>query len=307
MAADLLAVSQKRRIYDITNVLEGIGLIEKKNKNLIQWKGSEFPLQGPLCSISEIKKELAKLRKYEELLDTHLQWCNQSVNNIMDDEENKRKAYVLDSDVNFCFEDNVFLAIKAPPGTLLEVPVVDHKAENSNSKYMIHLKSKSDPIHVYYLQQGSKLKDVKNLSKLKSEVRNCQFAKGKKSGSLKTDEGGDTHLENPTEFLNIEDTNETESVLNHSPPEKVEVRPKNSKNKMLTEEMIEASVILGDLKDFLVTNTDMDVSPAPDPYESDANSPFLRLSPPLNSLDYSFNLADNEGVSDLFDVPTVKK
>lgn len=29
---------QKRRIYDITNVLEGIGLIEKKGKNNIQWK-----------------------------------------------------------------------------------------------------------------------------------------------------------------------------------------------------------------------------------------------------------------------------
>lgn len=29
---------QKRRIYDITNVLEGIGLIEKKLKNMIQWK-----------------------------------------------------------------------------------------------------------------------------------------------------------------------------------------------------------------------------------------------------------------------------
>ena len=29
---------QKRRIYDITNVLEGIGLIEKKSKNNIQWK-----------------------------------------------------------------------------------------------------------------------------------------------------------------------------------------------------------------------------------------------------------------------------
>lgn len=37
-AADMLAVRQKRRIYDITNVLEGIGLIEKKNKNSIQWK-----------------------------------------------------------------------------------------------------------------------------------------------------------------------------------------------------------------------------------------------------------------------------
>uniref|UniRef100_A0A8W8JVU8 E2F/DP family winged-helix DNA-binding domain-containing protein n=1 Tax=Magallana gigas TaxID=29159 RepID=A0A8W8JVU8_MAGGI len=31
VAADQLAVRQKRRIYDITNVLEGIGLIEKKS------------------------------------------------------------------------------------------------------------------------------------------------------------------------------------------------------------------------------------------------------------------------------------
>uniref|UniRef100_A0A8D0C0Q4 E2F transcription factor 5 n=1 Tax=Salvator merianae TaxID=96440 RepID=A0A8D0C0Q4_SALMN len=36
-AADTLAVRQKRRIYDITNVLEGIDLIEKKSKNSIQW------------------------------------------------------------------------------------------------------------------------------------------------------------------------------------------------------------------------------------------------------------------------------
>jgi hypothetical protein len=36
-AAESLQV-QKRRIYDITNVLEGIGLIEKKSKNNIQWK-----------------------------------------------------------------------------------------------------------------------------------------------------------------------------------------------------------------------------------------------------------------------------
>ena len=37
-AADTLNVRQKRRIYDITNVLEGIGLIEKRNKNCIKWK-----------------------------------------------------------------------------------------------------------------------------------------------------------------------------------------------------------------------------------------------------------------------------
>lgn len=31
---------QKRRIYDITNVLEGIGIIVKKSKNNIQWRYS---------------------------------------------------------------------------------------------------------------------------------------------------------------------------------------------------------------------------------------------------------------------------
>ena len=29
---------QKRRIYDITNVLEGVGLIAKSSKNHIRWK-----------------------------------------------------------------------------------------------------------------------------------------------------------------------------------------------------------------------------------------------------------------------------
>jgi hypothetical protein len=41
---------QKRRIYDITNVLEGIGLIEKTFKNTIRMK---IPIQGPVNIIDE--------------------------------------------------------------------------------------------------------------------------------------------------------------------------------------------------------------------------------------------------------------
>lgn len=40
-ASDLLHV-QKRRIYDITNVLEGVGLLHKTSKNNIQWRGGLF-------------------------------------------------------------------------------------------------------------------------------------------------------------------------------------------------------------------------------------------------------------------------
>ncbi|TKS70109.1 Transcription factor E2F4 [Collichthys lucidus] len=37
-AVSLLAVGQKRRIYDITNVLEGVGLIVKISKSIVKWK-----------------------------------------------------------------------------------------------------------------------------------------------------------------------------------------------------------------------------------------------------------------------------
>lgn len=49
----------------------------------------------------------------------------------MEDEVNMRKAYVLDSDIENCYEDNVFLAVKARPGTRLEVPIVNNNVSNS--------------------------------------------------------------------------------------------------------------------------------------------------------------------------------
>ncbi|KAL0968539.1 hypothetical protein UPYG_G00268170 [Umbra pygmaea] len=89
-AADTLAVRQKRRIYDITNVLEGIGLIEKKSKNSIQWKGV-----GPGCNTREIadklidlKAELDDLDKREHELDQQRVWVQQSIKNVTDDTQN---------------------------------------------------------------------------------------------------------------------------------------------------------------------------------------------------------------------------
>ena len=38
LVADSLQSHQRRRIYDITHVLEGIGLIEKVSKKLIKWR-----------------------------------------------------------------------------------------------------------------------------------------------------------------------------------------------------------------------------------------------------------------------------
>uniref|UniRef100_A0A2R8ZHT1 E2F/DP family winged-helix DNA-binding domain-containing protein n=1 Tax=Pan paniscus TaxID=9597 RepID=A0A2R8ZHT1_PANPA len=154
LAADTLAVRQKRRIYDITNVLEGIGLIEKKSKNSIQWKGV-----GPGCNTREIadklielKAEIEELQQREQELDQHKVWVQQSIRNVTEDVQNTillnphTLAYVTHEDICRCFAGDTLLAIRAPSGTSLEVPIPE--GLNGQKKYQIHLKSVSGPIEV---------------------------------------------------------------------------------------------------------------------------------------------------------------
>ncbi|XP_075220847.1 transcription factor E2F5-like isoform X2 [Lycorma delicatula] len=153
IAADILAVKQKRRIYDITNVLEGIGLIEKKNKNIIQWKGA-----GPGCNnqstsdkLTALKNDIDKLEQYEQDLDNHTKCVEQSLRNIMDDDRNCRLSYVTQEDVYRCFGNNLILAIQAPLGTDLEVPLYD-----SNEKG----KTSSDSSSINVKEEETKEKDL---------------------------------------------------------------------------------------------------------------------------------------------------
>lgn len=156
VAADTLAVRQKRRIYDITNVLEGIGLIEKKSKNSIQWKGA-----GPGCNTQEVsdrleqlKVEIEELNNQEQELDLHRSWIEQSIRNITEDLENKPLSYIRHEDVCDCFKGETLLTIMAPTGTHLEVPLPDATA-GPEKKYQIHLKSHSGAVSVMLVNMDS--------------------------------------------------------------------------------------------------------------------------------------------------------
>lgn len=164
-AADTLAVRQKRRIYDITNVLEGIGLIEKKSKNSIQWLGA-----GPGCNsnemtdkLTQLKNQIKELKEQETQIDTYYRWCKQSVFNLTDDKANKLNAYVHDKELLKAFPDRVILVVQAPVGTSLEVPIVDAPAQNQTTslgansaddttkrqiRHTISIKSNNGPIDV---------------------------------------------------------------------------------------------------------------------------------------------------------------
>ncbi|KAE9543892.1 hypothetical protein AGLY_001870 [Aphis glycines] len=71
-ATAILDIQQKRRIYDVTNVLEGIGLIEKQTKNQVKWIGIQ---KGGIIALerNELQAEIETLKWQEDILDKQLE------------------------------------------------------------------------------------------------------------------------------------------------------------------------------------------------------------------------------------------
>lgn len=154
-AADTLEV-QKRRIYDITNVLEGIGLIEKKIKNRIQWKGLDVSRPGEADeSLSGVQEEVENLNTEERRLDEHIREMQEKLRGLSEDENNQRWLFVTEEDIKClpCFQNETLIAIKAPHGTTLEVPDPDEAVDYPQRRYRIVLRSTMGPIDVYLVSQ----------------------------------------------------------------------------------------------------------------------------------------------------------
>ncbi|CAG9763904.1 unnamed protein product [Ceutorhynchus assimilis] len=136
VAADILEVRQKRRIYDITNVLEGIGLIEKKSKNSIQWKPYSSPKRSDTLTseysskICKLKQDLNKLDEYEHELDLHKIWIEQSIKNILEDFNTKRLLYLTNEDFNICYPNENVCIINTPININFNESTLHLKSQN---------------------------------------------------------------------------------------------------------------------------------------------------------------------------------
>lgn len=81
---------QKRRIYDITNVLEGIGLIEKL-KNGIQWKGPSVSRAGEIDDgLASVQAEIKNLSIEERQLDERIREIQERLSKITEDDNNQK-------------------------------------------------------------------------------------------------------------------------------------------------------------------------------------------------------------------------
>ncbi|PSR89834.1 Transcription factor E2FB like [Actinidia chinensis var. chinensis] len=154
-AADTLEV-QKRRIYDITNVLEGIGLIEKKLKNRIQWKGLDVSRSGEVHENgSTIQAEVENLSIEEHRLDDKIREMQEKLRELSENKNNEKWLFVTEDDIKSlpCFQNETLIAIKAPHGTTLEVPDPDEAVDYPQRRYRIVLRSTMGPVDVYLVSQ----------------------------------------------------------------------------------------------------------------------------------------------------------
>ncbi|KAM7126741.1 transcription factor E2F6 [Molossus nigricans] len=136
---------QKRRVYDITNVLDGIDLVEKKSKNHVRWIGSDLSNFGAVPQQKKLQEELSDLSAMEEALDELIKDCAQQLFELTDDKENERLAYVTYQDIHSiqAFHGQIVIAVKAPAETRLDVPA---PREDSVT---VHIRSTKGPIDVY--------------------------------------------------------------------------------------------------------------------------------------------------------------
>ncbi|KAL3335896.1 hypothetical protein AABB24_031891 [Solanum stoloniferum] len=154
-AADTLEV-QKRRIYDITNVLEGIGLIEKKLKNMIQWKRLDVLRPGEVDeSVTSLQAGVENLTIEESRLDEQIRKMEERLRDLSGDENNKRWLFVTEDDIKSipCLQNDTLIAIKAPHGTSLEVPDPDEAVDYPQRRYRIVFRSTMGPIDVYLVSK----------------------------------------------------------------------------------------------------------------------------------------------------------
>ncbi|XP_063699625.1 transcription factor E2f1 [Culicoides brevitarsis] len=320
---------QKRRIYDITNVLEGIGILEKKSKNNIQWKcGGSV---GNADKTKKIQHERDALEYKENMLDKLMMDLRQSLNQQF---ETTKHAYVTCQDLNAIdsFKDQIIVVVKAPEKATLVLPDTKNPRE-------IYLKSDNGEINVFLCPEQTEnsaattpikdplLEDIdtfvtpiyeKYLSPRVTNAQNFNRPMGSAQRNLAkalaepiaAASGENILTSNEMDLLGAGQTQIKQEFVEYpsgsvvaevdaNKDSDVDVKPvitafmkrNNSGNNL--ESTNSKNVLISDMGDF---------SPLHMP-QFDANddlSRFLAIEPPLET-DYNFALGNSEGLYDLYD------
>ncbi|XP_037550607.1 transcription factor E2F2 [Nematolebias whitei] len=272
-ATEILEV-QKRRIYDITNVLEGVQLIRKKSKNNIQWLVGDVFEGGAsggekACAL---RKELRDLERAERSLDDLIQSSTTQLKQLTEFKDSQRFGYVTYQDIRSIASllDQTVIAVKAPTETKLEVP------DTATGSLQIYLKSRNGPIEVYLCPEEG-LEDASPVESLISPKKEYPPSDDSPAATTAAPQSSSVKEE------------PMETTVSTAPP---------AASSAATSSLLDVEGLLG-LPPSLLQITD-DQLPGTS-FTSDPNTNFVSFSPPIDHDDYLWSLEDGEGVSDFFD------
>ncbi|XP_067410590.1 transcription factor E2F1 [Emydura macquarii macquarii] len=262
-AAEVLKV-QKRRIYDITNVLEGIQLITKKSKNNIQWLGSQSAV-GSTSKCQVLEKEIHDLQVAERQLDDLIQMCTIQLKLLTEDPENQHSAYVTCQDLRSIADpsEQMVMVIKAPPETQLQV-------SDPAEAFQVSLKSTQGPIDVFLCPEDS--------SGVCSPVKSPLKATAEES-SPSSSQATASPLLHPSQDVNL---------------------PLLREPLLPGENALPLKCAADDVSLSPLASVDALLEQNKDDFSSFFPDEFINLSPPQPQ-DYHFGLEEGEGISELFD------
>ena len=175
---------KKRRIYDITNVLQGIGYIEKNGKNEIIWiktsniNNSKCIPKKYLTNYNNLKIELENLKKEDKDFDDILNKFREEFSIMSQKKDFPKYGYITYNDISNLSKNDKsnFIIIKAAKGSIINV-IDDEESKKAYSKIKTQM------------ENGKIEKNEKLLSTLKNSHHIFFTAKDEKLKIYRVDNG----------------------------------------------------------------------------------------------------------------------
>ncbi|KAL7980429.1 hypothetical protein Chor_001583, partial [Crotalus horridus] len=284
-AAEVLEV-QKRRIYDITNVLEGIQLIRKKSKNNIQWMGTGLFEDSSVATKQHLlRQELAELSKNEKVLDKLIQESSLQLKHLTEDEPNQRYPFerrVGEEDNDQRQTSRGINSFPVPPA----------------------LKTSGQSFRVQKAPCRAILEDIRAISNFNEQTVIVVRA----PPETRLEENVQLHLRSTNGPIEVYLC--PEEILEESPA-KESCFPLSAHQEVAKPTTVKVELVKMELPNCLMEGEDGLLEPpqhllqqTEDQLPSAAYGdpgPFVSFSPSLDQEDYLWGLEEGEGVSDLFD------
>ncbi|XP_058450030.1 transcription factor E2F5 [Malaya genurostris] len=272
-ATQILDIRQKRRIYDVTNVLEGIGLIEKHEKNSVKWRGDSIaPDPRDVARRTRVlKHERNSLLQYEAAINRHLKVIQEANANSRADECNTSFAYLTSQDLTEAFGDRTTNLVVKHQSKQPEAINVDRKTS------VLHVSSTEGlPLDVRLLREphGSCFTRPTRRANIQRRQRKHQFKRI------------DDHWRDKTSAIQVQQ-------------QQMETKHKQTvQTEKAEQERLGAEELLGCK---LTNHSHFQPERFSEHEDCDPDSPFVSIKL-QETICYPFVLTPKEGISDLFDM-----